>query len=146
MQNNTGYVLAFDIGEKRIGVAVASTFARLAQPLTVVKNDEHVWANIYRIITQEKAGLLVVGLPRSLQGEDTDQTRYVRDFAARMSVETGLDTVLQDEALTSRQAETELRARGKKYDKGEVDTLAAVYILDDYLKGLDTIGSMEPTR
>lgn len=143
MPTKSSYILALDIGEKRIGVALASTIARLARPLTVLENDGTIYGRIKELAARENAQAVIVGLPRSLQGEDTAQTRYVRSFAVRLGEETDLEIILQDEALTSRQAESELRSRGKKYAKGDIDALAATYILEDYLKGLGTIESME---
>lgn len=143
MPTKSSYILALDVGEKRIGVAAASTIALLARPLTVLGNDETIYERIKELAVRENASAVIVGLPRSLKGEDTAQTRYVRTFAVRLGEVTDLEIILQDEALTSRQAETELRARGKKYAKGDIDALAATYILEDYLKGLGTIESME---
>lgn len=141
--NNSGNLLAFDVGERRIGVAAASRVARLARPLTVITNDESVRDEIAKLIKSEGADTLIVGLPRSLQGEDTGQTRIIRAFAADLKRATGLEVILQDEALTSRQAEAELRARGKQFAKGDIDALAATYILEDYLRGLGSIDSTE---
>lgn len=131
--NSNKNILAFDVGNSRIGVAVASHIARLARPLGVLDNDEKVWGQIDLLIKTENIGVLIVGLPRSLQGNDTDQTRIVRSFVSKLKQNTGLDVILQDEALTSRQAEAELHTRGKPYAKGDIDALAATYILEDYL-------------
>lgn len=133
MPANSSYVLALDVGEKRTGVALASLVARLASPLTTLEQGPNIWTDLAKIIKTETVGLIVVGLPRSLDGLDTDQTRYVRDFAAQLEKQVGLPIVFQDEALTSRQAEAELRASGKKFAKSDIDALAAVYILEDYL-------------
>lgn len=131
--NSNKNILAFDVGDSRIGVAAASHIARLARPLGVLNNNETVWEQIAQLIKTENAGVLVVGLPRSLQGKDTEQTRIVRSFASKLKQNTGFDVILQDEALTSRQAEAELHSRGKPFAKGDVDALAATYILEDYL-------------
>ncbi|MBA3758429.1 Holliday junction resolvase RuvX [Candidatus Saccharibacteria bacterium] len=136
-------LLAFDYGERRIGVAYAHASSRLAGPLTVLINNENIWNEILKLIETEEVGTIVVGLPRSLSGHDTDQTRSVRSFAATLKAKTKLTVVLQDEALTSRQAEAELRAKGKKFAQGDIDALAATYILEDYLKTLGNIHSME---
>lgn len=133
MTTSNGYILAFDVGEKRIGVAIASTIAKLPRPHSVVVNDENVWENLKQIIDKEHAEVVVVGLPRSLKSQDTAQTRSVREFAALLVDKLGVMVVLQDEALTSRQAEAELRASGKDFAKGDIDALAATYILEDYL-------------
>lgn len=127
-------ILALDVGEQRVGVAVASTQARLARPLTTLSRGASFWSQLEQLIRTEAADLLLVGLPRNLQGLDTDQTRATQQFITELNQRFGLPIVTQDEALTSRQAEAELNARGKPFTKGDIDALAATYILEDYLK------------
>jgi putative Holliday junction resolvase len=143
MPTKTTNVLALDVGDRRIGVAIAGSIARLANPLTVLANDETLWHELSKLLADEHIGMIVVGLPRSLSGEDTAQTKIVRSFVSQLKTKTDIPVTLQDEALTSRQAEAELRARGKKFAKGDIDALAAVYILDDYLNSLGTIEGTE---
>ena len=77
---------------------------------------------------------MVVGLPRNMHDQDTAQTAYVRRFAEGLRREIRTIAVeFQDEAETSRKAESELMARKKPYTKGDIDALAATYILQDYL-------------
>lgn len=123
-------ILSLDVGERRVGVATASLIARLPRPLTTLNNSPAIWEEVAQIAQDEDASTIVVGLPRNLSGEDTDQTRYVRDFAEHLS---GFDVIFQDEALTSQKAEKELASRGKPFEKGDIDALAATYILEDYL-------------
>lgn len=143
MQTKTTSIIALDVGNSRIGVAVANSIARLANPLRVISNNQTVWDEIKKLLIDENAEMVVIGLPRSLSGEETAQTKIVRTFAESLSAKTDVPIVMQDEALTSRQAEAELRLRGKKFAKGDIDTLAAVYILDDYLNSLGTIEGRE---
>jgi putative Holliday junction resolvase len=137
---SSGYILALDVGEKRIGIAIASPIARLAKPLQVIQNTEKVWLELSELIQQESIDVVVVGLPRSLEGNDTAQTTYARDFAKRLAQNPDIQVVLQDEALTSHQAEAELRSSRRTYEKGDIDALAATYILEDYLV---TMNAME---
>ena len=127
-------ILALDVGAKRVGVAIASLTARLPQPLTTLERDGSFFAKLQTIITTEHVGRLVVGWPRGLQAQPTAQTAVTEAFVTELKRHCELPITLQDEALTSRQAEAELQARGKAYAKGEVDALAATYILDDFLK------------
>src|SRR5438034_964536 len=108
-------LLALDVGSKRIGVALASAVARLPQPLTTINNDERSLDEIQKLIDQEYIGILVIGLPRNLSGGDTEQTRLVQAFGNQVAEKTGLKIYWQDEALTSKQAEAELRNRGVGY-------------------------------
>lgn len=124
-------ILGLDVGERRIGVSLANSIARFASPYQTLANTDTILDDIRGIISKESVELVVVGLPRNLSGEDTDQTRYCREFAAQL--EPFVPIVFQDEALTSRKAETELKARRKPYQKEDIDSLAATYILEDYL-------------
>jgi putative holliday junction resolvase len=126
-------ILALDVGERRIGVARAHRIARLASPLITLEVSDHTIDDIQKLAADQEASLIVIGLPRNLSSQDTDQTRYVRTFADKLQA-AGVQTVWQDEALTSQKAEQELQNRGKPYAKGDIDALAATYILEDYLR------------
>ena len=134
MASSVGSILALDVGARRIGVARASYAARLAAPLDAIQNDADTLDNLRELCAKEDVRQLVVGLPRSLEGLDTAQTLTVRAFSKMLGAALDLPVHLQDEALTSVQAEAELDARGKTYSKGAIDSLAAVYILEDYLR------------
>lgn len=127
------YVLALDVGERRVGVATGNTIARLARPVTTLVRDDTFWQKLEDLVKSESITQFVVGLPRSLEGAETAQTKASRAFAAELKTRLALPVDVQDEALTSRQAEAELKARGKTFAKGDIDALAAVYILEDYL-------------
>ena len=127
------YALALDVGSSRIGVAIASLSFKLPRPLCTLANDDDFIARLKRLIETEAIGVLVVGLPRGLEGQETGQTKYVRDFVDQLKTHIELPIRLQDEALSSSRAEAELTARGKIYQKGDIDALAATYILEDYL-------------
>ena len=133
MTELSGSILALDVGTKRIGLALASYVARISSPYKTISNDDATWQTLRDICQQEGITQLVVGLPRGLDGQTTAQTEYAESFAHTLAAEVGLPIQLQDEAVTSRQAEAELAARGKHFVKGDIDALAAVYILDDYL-------------
>ncbi len=126
--------LALDVGERRIGVAKANDIARIASPLTTLERSEDTPSELARIIHDEGITALVVGLPRNLNGEPTNQTRAVEEFVAGLHNVLTVPVHWQDEALTSRKAEAELEARGKPYTKGDIDALSATYILEDFLR------------
>jgi putative Holliday junction resolvase len=133
MQAIPKVILALDVGEKRIGVARARSDVRLASPLLTLPNDENIWQNLTDLLQEQAAVTLVVGLPRGLEGQSTAQTRSVEAFVQELRQHVSAEIRFQDEAVTSAQAEAELNARGKPYAKGDVDALAATYILEDYL-------------
>ncbi|HVS58190.1 MAG TPA: Holliday junction resolvase RuvX [Candidatus Saccharimonadales bacterium] len=126
-------ILALDVGMVRIGVARASTVARLAEPLTTLPHTPEIYQEIADLCKEHGARIVVVGLPRGLEGQHTGQTDYVEDFVEELKRQSKLTVVVQDEALTSRKAEAELANRRKAYHREEVDALAATYILEDYL-------------
>jgi len=125
--------VALDVGEKRIGVAVAQADVRIAVPLETVQVDGAEVERIAKIIKLEGASVLVVGYPRNQSGEPTAQTAYVEKFASQLR---GLapELVFQDESLTSVLAEQHLNASRKSYTKGDIDAKAAALILQDYLE------------
>lgn len=125
-------ILAIDYGEKRVGLALASSEARIAKPYTTLENSTQLHHELQMIIKEHDISQLVLGLPRSLDGNETAQTSRTRDFARDLE-SLGLPIELVDEAGTSQQAREELEAKGKPYKKGAIDALAATYILEDYL-------------
>jgi putative holliday junction resolvase len=125
--------LALDVGRARIGLAMANDVARIASPLPAVANNETVIATLQTLVKEYEVAVLVVGLPRNLSGEATEQTTYVENFIADLAAQIDTRIVTQDEAVTSVQAEAELKKRGKPYEKGDIDSLSAVYILEDFI-------------
>jgi putative Holliday junction resolvase len=134
MQTTLTSIMALDVGERRIGVALAGSVAKLAQPLTTLEHTESIFQTIVELAAEHNASELVIGLPRGLDGQETAQTIATRKFAAELERVVNVLLYLQDEALTSRQAEAELKVRGQSHTKADVDALAATYILEDYLK------------
>jgi putative holliday junction resolvase len=125
--------LALDVGRARIGVALANSIARIASPLPAIANDDTMLQQLRAYIAEHDVSQLVVGWPRGLQGQETEQTAYVDAFVQELEQALDMSIAKQDEAATSLKAEAELKARGKHFDKGDIDSLSAVYILEDYL-------------
>jgi putative Holliday junction resolvase len=136
-------VVAFDVGERRIGVAVSDATLTLARPAGVLRpvslgNDGLQLAadEITRLAGEEDGvSTIVVGLPRRLDGSPTTLTARVEAFATELGRITRLPIVLQDERLTSREAESRLAATEKDWRvrKRQLDAAAAAVILQDYL-------------
>lgn len=124
--------MALDVGTKRIGVAVAHVVARLPRPLTTLAASEQSITEIAELVQREGVCELVVGLPRSIDGSTSEQTRYSQAFAKRLRAAVSVPVHLVDEALTSVEAEAELR--GSKHTKADVDALAACFILERFLE------------
>jgi putative Holliday junction resolvase len=135
--------LGIDVGAKRIGLALSDATATLATPWQVIASEGSIERDVERlaaIVTALKAeddGLatIVVGLPLRLDGTPNEQTARARELAARLETVTGLQIVLQDERLTSREAEQRLALRQTDWRKRKerIDAAAAAVILQDYL-------------
>lgn len=126
----SGYILGLDVGEKRIGVAVASVIAKLPQPLDMIPAGEHAVDQIKLLITKEEITLVVVGLPRNSQGQETAQSKITRNFVAELVKITEVPVVLADESLSSVRAE-DLR-KDNTFKNVSSDSLAACFILEEY--------------
>ncbi len=130
-------VLCLDVGEKRIGVAKADSDTRIAVPVGFINVDGSEWQEIARVAHLSSTTFFVLGLPRSNEGNETTQSLYVRNFANTLAEKIpGAKIRFQDESLTSVIAEERLKARHKKYEKGDIDAEAAAIILQDFLENL----------
>jgi putative Holliday junction resolvase len=125
-------LIGLDIGERRIGVAWANSEVKIAAPRKTLLNDEKIVEQISDLVAAEKAEAVVVGLPRNSKGEETAQSTYVKDFVAKLNLTVPI--YLQDESLTSVLAEEHLKSSKKQYAKGDIDSGAAIIILNDYLE------------
>lgn len=131
-----GAVLAFDFGERRIGVAVGELELGIAHPLETIDaaaNDVR-FARIATLLQEWRPVLLVVGLPLTLDGAEHRLTGLARKFAQRLQGRFDIDTRLVDERLTSVEAQRDARASGMsaRDSKRHVDPLAAKLILDAF--------------
>lgn len=134
-------ILALDVGQARVGVAIAGNLARLPRPLTTLKTSESLIEQIAEIVKTEDVSEVIVGLPRNLKGEDTEQTKSTREFAKQLEEQLPVNVHFQDEALTTKKAAAELREYKRIRPEITLDALAAVYILEDYLTGVKPGGS-----
>jgi putative Holliday junction resolvase len=121
-------VLAFDFGLKRIGVAVGEPELRTAHPLPAVSGFDA----IRPLIMQWKPARLVVGRPTSVQGEAHAMTRQAEDFARRLERRFKLPVARVDERYSSTEAQS--RLRGTRSRKGDLDSVAAQLILEQYFE------------
>jgi putative Holliday junction resolvase len=132
-------VLAFDFGERRMGVAVGELELALAHPLETVHaaSDSERLQSIERLLREWRPVALVVGLPSHLDGREHELSRRCRNFARRLRARFGIDTYLTDERLTSQSAGlalTDAGIRGRR-QKDMLDQVAAQHILEAYFAG-----------
>jgi len=126
-------LVCLDVGEKRIGVAVADTSIKIAVAFDTIEVDGSELGKIAEIVIREGAKTIVIGYPRNQQGETTAQTQFVERFASQLK-DIAEEIVFQDESLTSVMAENRLIAMKKPYTKGDIDAQAAAIILEDYME------------
>jgi putative Holliday junction resolvase len=129
-------VLAFDFGERRLGVAVGELSLRIAHPLATIeaRSDRERLEAVAGLMQQWQPVILVVGLPAHMDGTEHDLSARCRKFARRLQARFGVPTELVDERLTSVSAElalAEAGLRGRR-QKGVIDQVAAQHILDTF--------------
>jgi putative holliday junction resolvase len=152
-------LMALDVGEVRIGVALSDASGFLASPYTtlhVARDESETWAAIQQLIEETEAQGLIIGLPISLDGEIHAQAERILAFAERLKAQIALPIAFWDERLSTVEAERLLVERGqnprarrqgrghrgggqqserrrKRRGQQEIDALAAAVILQGYL-------------
>jgi len=133
-------IMALDIGDKKIGVAMSDPEGVLATPLvTIIRlNDSEAIDSICKLVSKYKVGYVVVGLPYSLDGSVGTQAEKVCAFARKLSQSLQVDIRMQDERLSSAAADRLLSEAGAKkgHKKSVRDAAAAAFILQGYLDSL----------
>jgi len=134
-------VLAFDFGTRRVGVAIGEPAIGIAHPLQTLRtvSERARLDAIAKLIREWSPSLLVVGLPRHMNGDEHDLSDRCRRFAVKLQRRFGLDVRLVDERLTSRAATQSLTAAGVHgRDQSEMlDQVAAMHILETYFSARD---------
>lgn len=129
-------VLALDIGERRVGVAVSDSTGRVASPLKVLDASVLTDAGpLARLVDDYEAELLVVGLPLTMAGEEGPQALRVREAGERLSASLGVPVEYRDERLSSAEARRMMASAGtdSRSGRGSVDMVAAALILQGWL-------------
>jgi len=136
-------VLGIDYGARRVGLALSDATATLASPWRLIERPRSEAGTLELIVEQienllqQDDGLsaVVVGWPRRLDGTPNDQTSVVEAFARTLEQRISIPVVLQDERLSSREAESRLaiRERNWRRRKAKLDAAAAAVVLQDYL-------------
>lgn len=128
-------IMALDVGDKRIGVALSDPLGITAQGLKVMENSPVVLDDIANLCQEYDVHLIVVGLPRNMNNTLGPRAEICQDFARKVAVVTGLQVELEDERLTTAAVNRMLidadLSRGKR--RKVVDKMAAVLILQNFL-------------
>jgi putative Holliday junction resolvase len=135
-----GRILGIDYGERRVGLALSDPTGTIAQPLVVLTRRAGKRPPVQAVadlVAQHDVAHIVIGLPLTLAGDESDWTAEVRAFAAKVSQRTGRGVTFADERMTSVAAERAVRSLGlrrtQREQKERVDAAAAVLILQSYL-------------
>jgi putative Holliday junction resolvase len=133
-------ILAVDYGERRVGLALSDPTATIAQPLPTIlrrRGKRPPVARVLEIAQSNDVAEFVLGLPLTLEGDDSDWTREVRAFGETLAQRSGLQVHFIDERMTSVRAERAVRAMGLKkrerQQKERIDAAAAMLILQAHL-------------
>lgn len=130
-------IMSVDLGKARTGLAVCDKTEFLASPYTVIfeKSPKMLPQRVAEAVKEAKAELIVVGLPKNMDGTEGESARNARAFAQTLTELTGVETVMQDErgtTITAHSFLNDTNTRGKKR-KNAVDAVAATIILQDFL-------------
>ena len=136
-QASSGRILALDVGKKRIGLAISDELGLTPLGLeTLQRTRIREDLNRLRYIAAfHQVGVLLIGRPLHMSGDESRQSEYTREFAERLASYVRLPVVFWDESLTSAEAERLMRQAGASLEKRKkaVDQMAAVLLLESYL-------------
>ena len=130
-------ILALDIGERRIGVALSDPSGILASPLTVLQRTglKRDLGEILRLAEEKEAESVLVGMPLSLDGVAREQAQRVQQFCQALEREARIPIITWDERLSTVEAERRLREGGASsgHRREILDAVAAAVVLESYL-------------
>ena len=130
-------ILGIDYGERRIGIAISDSLKIIASPLLVLdrKKNYNYLDDIKNLIIEHDIGLIIVGLPLTLKGTISIQTKKTQDFIKELDLIVDVPIKTIDERLTSLEAEKILIQKGIKtgHNKSQIDQVSAIIILQEYL-------------
>ena len=137
-----GRILALDLGKKRIGLALSDPLGITAQGLPTLErvNIRTDLAELDRLVKEYEVGLILLGLPLHMSGDEGRQSQHAREFGSRLAEWTGKEVRLWDERLTTVEAQRVLKSSGISIAKRAkaVDQLSAQILLDSFLN-LETL-------
>ena len=133
-------IMAIDLGDKRIGVAISDQSWLIASAHGVINRTSRKsdFARVNAIVEELDVVRIVVGLPTLPSGQEGTRAAWARDYAAGLSEATGVEVLMWDESLTTVDAQESLRERGVRSNKqrDRIDAVAAAFILQSYLESI----------
>ena len=140
---DSGNILSFDFGEKRIGVAIGNNITKTSHPLSTIDTPVNTkrFIAIEKLISQWSPILIVIGFPLNEDGSSSRLTVLVKKFASKIKNKFGIKISLIDERLTSIEAEILLKETDAnvKKRKSVIDQVAAQIILTSYFDGANHV-------
>ncbi len=133
-----GRLLGLDVGDKRVGVAICDETQALARPVLTLNraSKKEDFARLDALCREHAIERVIVGLPKTLRGEEGPQAQRVRRYAAELQAALNLPIEFWDERFSTVEARDMMMAVGRKLSsKGEIDAIAATVILQEYLDG-----------
>lgn len=128
-------IMALDVGDKKIGVALSDPLNLVAQPLKVIKRGNREIEEIKRIVKEKNVSKIILGLPLNKRGDETEQSEKIKNFAKKLKNTICASIEFYDERFTTKEAEKILisaklsREKRKKF----LDIVSSVIILQGYL-------------
>lgn len=123
-----GYLIGLDLGTVRTGVARIHTIARIAEPLEAIQMSVNFHETVHRLVRDNEAVAVVVGIPRGLDGQTTEQTLWAEGIYSSIQNVIDVPVYTIDEAGTTKEAEKMVR-------KGQsLDSVSACIFLEDFLQ------------
>jgi putative Holliday junction resolvase len=133
-------MLALDVGEKRVGVALCDETQTLARPLLTLRraSKKEDFARLAAVCREHAIEKVIVGLPKTLRGEEGSQAQRVRRYALELQAALNLPIEFWDERYSSVDAQERLTSSSRKARaKGDIDSAAAAIILQEYLDAMN---------
>lgn len=129
-------ILGIDYGQKRIGLAMSDPLKITSQPMPFLPNDKNMWVNLKKFIEENEISEIVIGLPITMKGTDSEMTVEVEKFSKELESIVSIPIILQDERLSTMESEKFLIAANVSRDKRKLvrDSIAASLILQSYLE------------
>lgn len=132
-------LLGIDFGNKRIGLALSDPSGTIATGYMTIQNDETTYSRISEIVNEKEVGSIVIGLPITLKGGESQKTKEVRNFSSDLQKKVDVPVLFQDERFTTKNAMATMismnTTQKQRRQKGKIDEIAAAIILQAYLDG-----------
>ena len=125
-------IMALDVGEKNIGIAISDKMNILSIPHSIEKNDDKFIEKIARLIAQKDIEKIIIGIPYNLKGETGYQAEKTIDFTQKLKEEIKIEIDYFDERFSTKISKDNL-LKSKKSTGSPVDKYAAAIILENYL-------------